>query len=157
VTFSGQGVPAPPADRVEADDEPGPFGAAQRRAVTKLTPRVVALDEMAESLDGRVRHYVTLCRRERLSALPLASGARRDWPVPLLLDPAVAPSRQDRASADPAGCLILWDEVRGQAGRLASALDDMQRLARAEGLLPGHVREALAEHRLEGWERYAVR
>ncbi len=156
-TFSGQGVPAAPEDRADAADEPGPLGAAQRRAVTKLTPRLVALDEMAEGLDGQLRQYVRACRQERLPALPAASGALRDWPVPLLLDPAVAPSREERASVDPAGCVILWDDIRAQAARLASALDDMRRLARAEGVLPGHVREALAEHRLDGWERYSPR
>jgi len=102
-TFSGQGVPAPPDARVDTVDEPGPLGAAQRRAVTKLTPRVVALDGLAEKVDGQMRRYVKGCRRDRLSVVPAASQARRDWPVPLLLDSAIAPSRDERGSPDPAG------------------------------------------------------
>jgi len=33
----------------------------------------------------------------------------------------------------------------------------MRDFARTEGLLPGHVRDALAEYRLDGWERYPGR
>ncbi len=157
-TFSGGGVPAPaPSDRTDAADEPGPFGAAQRRAVTKLSPHLVVLDGQAGKLDEQVRRYVRLCRQERAPAVPPESGARRDWPVPLLLDPSFARSPEERAAPDPVGCLALWDDLRGQADGIASRLEEMHRLAAAEGVLPGHVRDALAEHRLEGWERYPAR
>lgn len=155
-TFSGLGVPAPTDARVDAVDEPGPLGAAQRRAVTKLTPRVVALDGLAEKVDAQMRLYMKSCRRDQMSLVPPASRARRDWPVPLLADATIAPTRDERAGTDLAGCLALWEEVRGRADQLASALDDMQNLARAEGLLPGHVRDALAEYRLDAWERYSA-
>ena len=156
-TASAQGVPAPPDARIDAVDDPGPLGAAERRAVTGLTPRVVALAGLAEKVDGEMRRYVKACRRERLTVLPVAASARRDWPVPLLLDPAIAPSRDERSNVDSTGCLALWDEVRAEADRLASALDDMRDFARSQGLLPGHVRDALAEYRLDGWERYPGR
>ncbi len=155
-TFSGQGVPAAPEDRADAVDEPGPLGAAQRRAVTKLTPRVVALDGLAEKVDGQMRVYIKVCHPEQMAVVPPFSRARRDWPVPLLLDASIAPTRDERAGADRGGCVAQWDELRGRADQVASRLDEMRRLAASEGILPGHVREALAEHGLDGWERYPV-
>ena len=155
---SGQGVPTPQEARIETVEEPGPLAAAERRAVTELTPRVVELAALAETVDARLRQYVRACRPARLSSLPPASNAGGDWPVGLLLDPAVAASRQEESSGgDPSGCVALWKDVTREASQLAAALDGMQAFARSKRVLPGHVRDALAEYRLDGWTRYPAR
>ncbi len=108
---------------IEPVEEPGPLALAERRAVKELSPRVVALADLADAVDARLRIYVRACRRESQSALPVPRpSTRRDWPV--------------------------------DADEVAVALEELSRFCRLKGLLPGHLRAALAEYRLDGWERY---
>jgi hypothetical protein len=152
---SHSSLSSPPRDAalvVESEpplDEPGPAAALQRRAVVELTPRVVALAVLGDAMALQMRRYVEACRPGLVATLP-ADDAARDWPVPLLLDARLAALSPE----DPTGCADRWDRVVGSADRLASGLGEMHELARAQGVLPGHVREALEEYALSGWERY---
>ena len=141
---------------IEPVEEPGPLALAERRAVKELSPRVVALADLADAVDARLRSYVRACRRESQSALPVPRpSTRRDWPVAFLLDPAMATTARAReVGSDPSGCAAMWTNVRGDADEVAAALEELNRFCRLKGVLPGHLRAALAEYRLEGWERY---
>jgi hypothetical protein len=130
------------------------MAALERRAAAEITPQVVALAATAGEVDTRMREYVKACRPESVPRLP-ARGPGRGWLVPLLLDPAIAPAdRTNPRQPDPTGCGALWDGVLGPAERAAAALRDLQSYVRREGLLPGHLRAALKEHGLDGWEHY---
>jgi hypothetical protein len=134
--------------------EASPFEKLKRRAALEMAPRVKELATLAESVDARMRDYVQKCRPTKTATLP-GSGAGRDWPVALLSDPSIAPSRHAATSgSDPGGCVAAWEGVRRAADEVAAVLESLHVYTRARGLLPGHLRDALAEHELEGWERY---
>ena len=155
--FSAPAAAPPGVVPDSSPDDPGRVTLLERRAVVDITPRVGVLAALAEEVGVRMREYVAACHPARVAALP-GGDAHRDWPVPLLLDPEVVPARlASTPSVDPTGCGALWDGVRRPADRLVARLEELHDVARSKGLLPGHVREALAEYTLEDWDRYARR
>jgi hypothetical protein len=161
----GDGVDTPAAaDAIAADPAPPPSPGAggleeMRRRAASLEPRLAALAAEADALDARYASYVAACdpsRAERAASRPVSgaeSTAARNWFAIWSDAPAGGDPSGIRLDADApiADCALVRTDLVSAADVVADGLADLEETARANGVLPGHVRDMLARHRLSGW------
>jgi len=130
---------------------------ARQQALDLLGPLMRPIARQADQLDLRFRSYLESCRPDfRGGPRP---GASRYWFM-VWTDKADIEWKDEMATENAApqalgqDCRLTWIEVVEGAAGVGTALVALEEAARTNGILPGHVEDLLAAHRLSGWREH---
>ena len=142
-------VPTFAAPTATPTPEPLPMEDRWETARKLIEPKLPPLVKQADALDRKFEDYQLCYERYQRRRWP-ASGQGREWFA--VLAPGTALAWRDDwtflVPGDATYCREAWAELAKQARAAAESLDDLENQARRAGVLPGHLRKMLEQHRL---------